>query len=69
MMHQLNMCCGTTCDKEVNVEYVRELKLALVKLEGELDSARVEARFFKDLYYESIGDIQKHFISVGKERS
>ena len=28
MTHQLNMCCGTTCDKKVNLDYVKRLELA-----------------------------------------
>lgn len=60
-MHQLNMCCGTTCDKGVNIDYVK-------RLEDDNNSLRVEAQFYKDLYYEAIGDIQKHYINLGKEK-
>jgi large subunit ribosomal protein L14 len=28
----------------------------------------VMAKFYKDLYYEAIGDIQKHYINLGKEK-
>jgi hypothetical protein len=66
MMHQLNMCCGTTCDKEVNLDYVRRLELAVDVLSRERDDFQIEAKFYKDLYYESISDIQKHYINIGK---
>lgn len=68
MTHQLNMCCGTTCDKEVNLDYVKRLELAVDVLTRERDDSSVEAQFFKDLYYGSVGDIQKHYINVGKEK-
>ena len=65
-VHQLNMCCGTTCNKEVNLDYVKRLELAVDTLTTERNDSRVEAKFYKDLYYEAIGDIQKHYINVGK---
>lgn len=68
MTHQLNMCCGTTCDKEVNLDYVKRLELAVDKLTTECNDLRVEAQFYKDLYYDAIGDIQKHYINIGKEK-
>ena len=67
MTHQPNMCRGTTCDKEVNLDYVKRLELTVDVLTRERDDSRVEAQFYKDLYYESISDIQKHYINVGKE--
>ena len=68
MTHQLNMCCGTTCDKEVNLDYVKRLELAVDVLTRERDDSQIEAKFYKDLYYESISDIQKHYINIGKEK-
>lgn len=67
MTHQLNMCCGTTCDKEINLGYVKRLELSVEMLTRERDDYRVESQFYKDLYYEAIGDIQKHYINLGKE--
>ena len=67
-MHQLNMCCGTTCDKVANLDYVKRLELAVDKLTTERNDLSVEALFYKDLYYEAIGDIQKHYINLGKRR-
>lgn len=67
MTHQLNMCCGTTCDKVANLDYVKRLELAVDKLTTERNDLRIEAKFYKDLYYEAIGDIQKHYINLGKE--
>lgn len=63
-MHQLNMCCGTTCDKEVNLDYVRRLEKALDVYKTKYDDAVIEARFYKELYNESLGEIEKHFIQV-----
>ena len=68
-VHQLNMCCGTTCDKVANLDYVKRLELAVDKLTAEHNDLRIEARFYKDLYYEVIGDIQKHYINLGKEKN
>ncbi len=65
-MHQLNMCCGTTCDKEVNLDYVRRLEKALDVYKTKYDDAVIEARFYKDLYNELLGEIEKHFIQVSK---
>ena len=66
MMHQLNMCCGTTCDKEVNLDYVRRLEKALDVYKTKYDDAVMEARFYKDLYNESLSELEKHFIQVSK---
>lgn len=66
MTRQLNMCCGTTCDKEVNLDYVKRLELAVDVLTRERDDSQIEAKFYKDLYYKSISDIQKHYINIGK---
>ena len=66
MTHQLNMCCGTTCDKEVNLDYVKRLELAVDVLTRERDDSQIEAKFYKDLYYESVGDIQRHYINLGE---
>ena len=66
-LHDINMCCGTTCDKVANLDYVKRLELAVDKLTTERNDLRVEAKFYKDLYYEVIGDIQKHYINLGKE--
>lgn len=68
MTHQLNMCCGTTCDKEVNLDYVKRLKLAVDALTRERDVSLIEAKFYRDLYYESMSDIQEHYINIGKEK-
>lgn len=65
-MHQLNMCCGTTCEKEVNLDYVKRLELAVDTLTRERDDSQIEAKFYKDLYYESMSDIQKHYIQVSR---
>lgn len=65
-MHQLNMCCGTTCDKEVNLDYVRRLEKALDVYKAKYDDAVIEARFYKELYNESLSEIEKHFIQVSK---
>ena len=64
MTHQLNMCCGTTCDTEVNLDYVKRLELAVDVLTRERDDSQIEAKFYKDLYYESISDTQKHYINI-----
>lgn len=66
-MHQLDMCCGTTCDKEVNLDYVRRLERAVDMYKTKYNDAIVEARFYKDLYNESLNEIEKHFIAVGKQ--
>ena len=68
MTHQLNMCCGTTCDKEVNLDYVKRLELTVDKLTTERNDLRIEAKFYKELNYEAIVDIQKHYINLGKEK-
>lgn len=65
-MHQLNMCCGTTCDKEVNLDYVRRLERALDIYKTKYNDAVIEAQFYKDLYNESLNEIEKHFIQVSK---
>lgn len=69
MSHQLNMCCGTTCDKGINLDYVRRLELAVENLTTERNDLRIEAQFYKDLYYEVVVDMQKHYINVGKEKN
>lgn len=69
MIHQLNMCCGTTCDKGVTIDYVKHLELAVDKLTTERSDLRIEAQFYKGLYYEAVGDMQKHYINVGKEKN
>lgn len=66
-MHQLDMCCGTTCDKEVNLDYVRRLEVAVDVYKTKYNDAVIEARFYKDLYNESLNEIEKHFIAVGKQ--
>lgn len=67
MIHQLDMCCGTTCDKEVNLDYVRRLEKALDMYKTKYNDSVIEARFYKDLYNESLNEIEKHFIDVGKQ--
>lgn len=66
MTHQLNMCCGTTCDKEVNLDYVRRLERALDTYKTKYDDAVIEVQFYKDLYNESLSELEKHFIQVSK---
>lgn len=66
-MHQLDMCCGTTCDKEVNLDYVKRLEKAVDMYKTKYNDAVVEVRFYKDLYNESLNEIEKHFIAVGKQ--
>lgn len=66
MTHQLNMCCGTTCDKEVNLDYVSRLEKAVDVYKTKYNDAIIEARFYKDLYNESLNEIEKHFIQVSK---
>lgn len=66
MTHQLNMCCGTTCDKEVNLDYVRRLERALDIYKTKYNDAVIEARFYKDLYNESLSELEKHFIQVSR---
>lgn len=66
MTHQLNMCCGTTCNKEVNLDYVKRLELAVDNLTTERNDLRVKVRVYKDLYHEALGDIQGHYINLGK---
>lgn len=66
MTHQLNMCCGTTCDKEVNLDYVRRLERALDIYKTKYDDAVIEVQFYKDLYNESLSELEKHFIQVSK---
>ena len=65
-MHQLNMCCGTTCDKGVNLGYVRRLERALDIYKTKYDDAVIEIQFYKDLYNESLSSLEKHFIQVSK---
>lgn len=65
-MHQLNMCCGTTCDKEVNLDYVKRLEKALDVYKTKYDDAVIEVQFYKDLYNESLNEIEKYFIQVSK---
>lgn len=55
-MHQLDMCCGTTCDKEVNLDYVRRLEKAVDVYKTKCEDAIVEARFYKDLFNKSVED-------------
>lgn len=66
MTHQLNMCCGTTCDKEVNLDYVRRLERALDIYKTKYDDAVIEVQFYKGLYNESLSELEKHFIQVSK---
>ena len=66
MTHQLNMCCGTTCDKEVNLGYVRRLERALDIYKTKYNDSVIEVQFYKDLYNESLNEIEKHFIQVSK---
>lgn len=66
MTHQLNMCCGTTCDKEVNLDYVRRLERALDIYKTKYNDAVIEARFYKDLYNESLSELEEHFIQVSR---
>lgn len=66
MTHQLNMCCGTTCDKEVNLDYVRRLERSLDIYKTKYDDAVVEVQFYRDLYNESLSGLEKHFIQVSK---
>ena len=66
MTHQLNMCCGTTCDKEVNLDYVSRLERALDIYKTKYDDAVIEVQFYKDLYNESLSELEKHFIQVSK---
>lgn len=66
MTHQLNMCCGTTCDKEVNLDYVSRLERALDIYKTKYDDAVIEVQFYKDLYKESLNEIEKHFIQVSR---
>ena len=66
MTHQLNMCCGTTCDKEVNLDYVGRLEKAVDVYKTKYNDAIIEARFYKDLYNESLNEIEKHYIQVSK---
>lgn len=66
MTHQLNMCCGTTCDKEVNLDYVRRLERALDIYKTKYNDSVIEVQFYKDLYNESLNEIEKHFIQVSK---
>lgn len=68
-MHQLNMCCGTTCDKEVNLDYVRRLERALEIYKTKYNDAVIEAQFYKDLYNESLSELEKHFIQVSKRKN
>ena len=65
-MHQLNMCCGTTCDKEVNLGYVRRLERALDIYKTKYNDSVIEVQFYKDLYNESLSELEKHFIQVSK---
>lgn len=65
-MHQLNMCCGTTCDKEVNLDYVKRLEKALDIYKTRCEDAVIEIQFYKDLYNESLSKLEKHFIQVSK---
>lgn len=60
------MCCGTTCDKEVNLDYVRRLEKAVDVYKTKYNDAIIETRFYKDLYNESLNEIEKHFIQVSK---
>ena len=66
MTHQLNMCCGTTCDKEVNLGYVRRLERALDIYKTKYNDSVIEVQFYKDLYNESLNEIEKHFIQVSR---
>lgn len=66
MTNQLNMCCGTTCDKEVNIDYVRRLERALDIYKTKYDDTVIEVQFYKDLYNESLSELEKHFIQVSK---
>lgn len=66
MTHQLNMCCGTTCDKEVNLDYVRRLERALDIYKTKYNDSVIEVQFYKDLYNESLSELEKHFIQVSK---
>ena len=66
MTHQLNMCCGTTCDKEVNLGYVRRLERALDIYKTKYNDSVIEVQFYKDLYNESLSELEKHFIQVSK---
>ena len=66
MTHQLNMCCGTTCDKEVNLDYVKRLERALDIYKTKYDDSVIEVQFYKDLYNESLSELEKHFIQVSR---
>ena len=66
MTHQLNMCCGTTCDKEVNLDYVRRLERALDIYKTKYNDSVIEVQFYKGLYNESLSELEKHFIQGSK---
>ena len=66
MTHQLNMCCGTTCDKEVNLGYVRRLERALDIYKTKYNDSVIEVQFYKGLYNEYLSELEKHFIQVSK---
>lgn len=46
MKHEIDMCCGTTCDKALNAEYVKNLELERDELTANQNRLRGELEYF-----------------------